>query len=174
MATRSERGGRTTGLFELGFGGGTDLTRWTGIHPSLPVRCNHCDQNATLNDALASRQRGMHDTTIMSSLPTQFADVTVVTKANVYFDGNGVSHTVLFRDDTKKTLGLIRPGSYHFNTGAPERMEIIAGDCQVALDGAKDTRGYAAGTFFDVPGNSGFTITVKSGLCEYICSFLKA
>jgi uncharacterized protein YaiE (UPF0345 family) len=110
----------------------------------------------------------------MSSLPTQFTSVTVATKANVYFDGNVVSHTVLFHDNSKKTLGLIRPGSYHFNTGAPERMEIVAGSCQVTLDGSKETRDYAAGTFFDVPGKSGFTIAVQSGLCEYICSFLPA
>lgn len=110
----------------------------------------------------------------MASLPTEFAGVTVVTKANVYFDGNVVSHTVLFADKSKKTLGLIRPGSYHFNTGAPERMEIVAGSCRVTLDGSTAARDYAAGTYFDVPGNSGFTIAVKDGLCEYICSFLKA
>lgn len=109
----------------------------------------------------------------MSTLPTQFAGVTVTTKANVYFDGNVVSHTVMFNDGTKKTLGLIRPGSYHFNTGAPERMEIVAGECTVTLDGTAETKPYAAGTHFDVPGNSGFTIAVKAGLCEYICSFLK-
>jgi uncharacterized protein YaiE (UPF0345 family) len=108
----------------------------------------------------------------MPSLPTQFAGVTVQTKANVYFDGNVVSHTVLFKDETKKTLGLIRPGSYHFKTGAPERMEIVAGECRVTLDGG-GAQAYAAGTFFDVPGNSGFTIEVSAGLCEYICSFLK-
>lgn len=110
----------------------------------------------------------------MASLPTEFAGVTVVTKANVYFDGNVVSHTVLFADQSKKTLGLIRPGSYHFNTGAPERMEIVAGACRVTLDGSTAAREYAAGAYFDVPGNSGFTIAVASGLCEYICSFLKA
>ena len=110
----------------------------------------------------------------MSSQPTQFVGVTVVAKANVYFDGNVVSHTVLFKDDTKKTLGLVRPGSYHFNTGAPERMEVIAGSCRVTLDGAKDAATYEAGSHFDVPGNSGFTIAVASGLCEYICSFLPA
>jgi purine/pyrimidine-nucleoside phosphorylase len=110
----------------------------------------------------------------MSSLPVQFGGVTVVTKANVYFDGNVVSHTVLFKDDTKKTLGLIRPGTYHFNTGAPERMEIVAGACRVTLAGATATQDYAAGTFFDVPGQSGFTIAVSAGLCEYICSFLPA
>ena len=108
----------------------------------------------------------------MSSLPTQFTGVTVVTKANVYFEGNVISHTVIFADATKKTLGLIRPGSYHFNTGAPERMEIVAGSCSVTLDGATTAADYGAGDAFDVPGKSGFTILVRGGLCEYICSFL--
>lgn len=108
----------------------------------------------------------------MSQLPTQFAGVTVLTKANVYFDGNVVSHTVLLADKSKKTLGLIRPGSYHFKTGAAERMEIVAGDCVVTLDNTTGTHRYSAGMHFDVPANSGFTIAVSSGLCEYICSFL--
>jgi purine/pyrimidine-nucleoside phosphorylase len=109
----------------------------------------------------------------MSSLPTQFAGVTVVAKANVYFDGNVVSHTLLFPDESKKTLGLIRPGSYHFGTTAAERMEIVAGDCTVTLDGSTAASRYTAGTHFDVPANSGFTIAVDAGLCEYICSFLR-
>src|SRR3954470_2661352 len=106
--------------------------------------------------------------------PTEFVGVTVVAKANVYFDGNVVSHTVLFADTTKKTLGLIRPGSYHFNTGAAERMEIVSGLCHVKVDGSSATHDYVAGTHFDVPANSGFTIGVgpEAGLCEYICSFL--
>ena len=108
----------------------------------------------------------------MSSLPTQFAGVTVQTKANIYFDGNVVSHTVLLSDKSKKTLGLIRPGSYYFGTGAAERMEIVAGECTVTLKDSKETKAYGAGTYFDVPANSGFTIAVKAGLCEYICSFL--
>lgn len=106
------------------------------------------------------------------SLPTQFADVTVQTKANIYFDGNVVSHTVLFANGAKKTLGLIRPGSYHFGTAAAERMEIVAGSCSVVLDGQQTEQTYPAGSFFDVPANSGFTIRVETGLCEYICSFL--
>ena len=108
----------------------------------------------------------------MSTLPTQFANITVVTKANVYFDGRVVSHTVLFADGAKKTLGLIYPGSFHFGTGAPERMEIIAGNCRVTLDGSTAVQSYSAGQHFDVAGKSGFTIEVSSGVCEYICSFL--
>jgi purine/pyrimidine-nucleoside phosphorylase len=110
----------------------------------------------------------------MSSLPTEFAGVTVHTKANIYFDGNVVSHTVLFTDGSKKTLGLIRPGAYHFGTGAPELMEIVAGECSVVLDGTSRGQHYGAGSRFEVPGNSGFTITVATGICEYICSFLKS
>ncbi len=108
----------------------------------------------------------------MSSIPSQFPGVTVVAKANIYFDGKVVSHTFLTADGAKKTLGLIYPGSYHFGTGAPERMEIVAGHCRVTLDGTTAARDYAAGTYFDVPGNSGFTIEVANGICEYICSFL--
>ncbi|MEO7597647.1 MAG: pyrimidine/purine nucleoside phosphorylase [Opitutus sp.] len=108
----------------------------------------------------------------MSPLPTQFANVTVVTKANIYFDGKVVSHTVLSADGARKTLGLIYPGSFHFGTGAPERMEIVAGTCRVTLDGATATTDYATGQHFEVAGKSGFTIEVSSGICEYICSFL--
>ena len=109
---------------------------------------------------------------LMSSLPSQFAGVTVLAKANVYFDGNVVSHTVLLPDQSKKTLGLIRPGSYYFGTGAAERMEIVAGECTVSQQGSQESKAYGAGTQFEVPANSGFTITVKADLCEYICSFL--
>jgi hypothetical protein len=108
----------------------------------------------------------------MSALPAEFTGVTVHTKANVYFDGKVVSHTVLMAGGAKKTLGLIYPGSYHFGTGAPERMEIVAGQCRVTLDGAVEPVAYAVGQHFDVPGKSGFTIEVASGICEYICSFL--
>jgi len=108
----------------------------------------------------------------MSSPPTQFTGVTVDAKANVYFDGQVVSHTVRFPDGTRKTLGLIRPGSYHFATGAPERMELVAGACRVRLDGGGAPHDYAAGGAFEVPARSGFTIEVAAGLCEYVCSFL--
>lgn len=103
----------------------------------------------------------------------EFSPVTAIAKANVYFDGKVVSHGIILADGTKKTLGLIYPGSYHFGTGAPERMEITDGACEVVLDGESHSASYVAGTYFDVPGKSGFTIKVHQGLCQYICSFLK-
>ena len=108
----------------------------------------------------------------MSNIATEFQGVTAVTKANVYFDGKVVSHSILFPDGSKKTLGLIYPGQFHFGTDQAERMEIVAGSCTVKLDGQSAVNTYAAGTHFDVPAKSGFDIEVASGICEYICSFL--
>lgn len=109
----------------------------------------------------------------MQKITTQFDDVSVVAKANVYFDGKVVSHTVLFKDGSKKTVGLIYPGTYTFNTGAPEKMEIIAGVCKARNKGAADWAAFKDGTFFKVPGNSAFDIAVEAGVLEYICSFEK-
>ena len=106
------------------------------------------------------------------SIPSEFNNVTAVAKANVYFDGKVVSHTIRFADGTKKTLGLIYPGKFHFGTDLAERMEIVAGECVIRLDGTQETRTVAAGSFFDVPAKSGFDIEVAGGICEYICSFL--
>jgi len=103
----------------------------------------------------------------------QFDNVSVVCKANIYFNGGVVSHSVKFADGSKKTIGMIFPGSYNFNTDAPEKMEIIGGACKVRLKGASDWTNYAAGTAFDVPGKSAFDISVEQGQAEYICSFLK-
>ena len=103
-----------------------------------------------------------------------FSNVTVDAKANIYFEGRVASHTIRFADGSKKTAGLIYAGEYHFGTGAAERMEIIAGECKVVLDGTKDTLSIASGSHFDVAANSGFTITVADGICEYVCSFLES
>ncbi len=81
-----------------------------------------------------------------------FLKVEVVTKANVYFDGKVVSHTLRFEDGSKKTLGLIYPGEFHFGTAAPELMQIIAGSCRARLDGSSEWHSYDAGTEFRVPG----------------------
>ena len=106
------------------------------------------------------------------SAPKEFAAVTAVTKANVYFDGKVVSHTIVFPDASRKTLGLIYAGAFHFGTQAAERMEIVSGKCRVKIDGSETWSDYGADTAFDVPANSGFDIQVADGICEYVCSFL--
>jgi purine/pyrimidine-nucleoside phosphorylase len=100
----------------------------------------------------------------------QIDGATIKLKANVYFDGKVVSHTVM-KGGKKQTVGLIYPGAYKFNTDAPERMDVVAGTCKVKLAGAKDFTAFGAGTFFKVPGKSSFEIAVDSGITEYLCTF---
>jgi uncharacterized protein YaiE (UPF0345 family) len=102
-----------------------------------------------------------------------FPNVTADAKANIYFDGKVVSHTIHLADGSRKTLGLIHPGTYHFGTAAAERMEIVAGSCEVLIDGSTASATHRAGSSFDVGSDSGFTITVADGICEYVCSFLE-
>src|SRR5690242_4319349 len=101
---------------------------------------------------------------------TQLDNVTVLAAANVYFDGKCVSHTVLLPDGTRKSVGVILPAALTFSTGAPETMELVSGSCRVRLAGSEEWTEYAAGSSFDVPGDSSFDIETSEQL-DYICHF---
>ena len=105
------------------------------------------------------------------SADDRFESVSVVKKANVYFDGRCVSHTILLADGTRKSVGVILPGaSLTFETGAPEVMEIVAGRCRVRLPGAPATSEYGPGQRFSVAANSHFAIEASEPL-HYVCHF---
>ena len=102
---------------------------------------------------------------------SEFQQVTVVKKANIYFDGKVTSRTVLFADGTKKTLGIMLPGEYEFGTDVQEIMEILAGDLSVQLPGA-DTWIHIQGTGeFTVPANAKFKLVIRS-VTDYCCSYI--
>lgn len=103
---------------------------------------------------------------------TEFRDVTVIQKANVYFDGGVTSRTVLFRDGSKKTLGIMQPGEYTFNTGDREIMEILSGDLEVLLPDRDTWMPVSGGSSFEVPADAKFTMKVAT-LTDYCCSFVK-
>ena len=98
------------------------------------------------------------------------AAASVATKANVYFDGKCVSHSITLPDGTKKSVGVILPATLTFNTGAPEVMECVAGSCEYKLAGTSEWKKSAAGQKFEVPGNSSFEIRVAEAY-HYICHF---
>lgn len=102
---------------------------------------------------------------------SQFNNVSVVAKANVYFDGKCVSHTIQLADGTKKSVGVILPSTLTFNTGAPEIMETVAGSCKVKMAGESEWRTYGAGESYNVPGNSSFEISVEGEPYHYVCHF---
>lgn len=100
----------------------------------------------------------------------RFEGVTVVKKANVYYEGKVTSRTVLFADGTRKTLGIMLEGDYDFGTEAPEVMEVLGGALKVKLPGAADWQVFQAGEFFSVPANSRFQLQV-TGVADYCCSY---
>ena len=101
---------------------------------------------------------------------SQFDNVSVIQKANVYFDGKCVSHTVILAGGVRKSVGVILPSTLTFNTDAPERMEIVAGSCRYKRAGAADWKTVKAGESFDVPGKSSFQIEQTEPL-HYVCHF---
>ena len=102
----------------------------------------------------------------------KFENVTLVKKANLYFDGQVNSRTVEFQDGTHKTLGIMMPGSYTFGTEAAEIMEIMAGSCDIKLKGENEFRAIKAGESFDVPAHSSFDIKVHE-VTDYCCSYIQ-
>jgi purine/pyrimidine-nucleoside phosphorylase len=102
----------------------------------------------------------------------KFTNVTVIKQANVYFNGNVTSRTIMFEDGTRKTLGIILPGEYEFGTADKERMEILAGNLKALLPGSKVWKTFGPGQAFEIPANSKFKVTTTE-VTDYCCSYIK-
>jgi uncharacterized protein YaiE (UPF0345 family) len=102
---------------------------------------------------------------------SEFKNVTVVKKANIYFGGQVISHTVLFADGTKKTLGVMQAGEYEFSTGVAEIMEILSGELEWQLKNEREWKRVCGGEAFDVPANSAFLMKVQV-VTDYCCSYV--
>jgi purine/pyrimidine-nucleoside phosphorylase len=100
----------------------------------------------------------------------KFENVTIIKKANVYFEGKVNSRTILFANGTRKTLGFMMPGEYEFRTESSEVMEILNGELDVLLQGQKDWQAFKIGQSFEVPANSSFKIKLKEAV-DYCCSY---
>lgn len=100
----------------------------------------------------------------------QFNNVTVIKKANLYFDGKVSSRTVLFSDGSKKTLGIIMQGTYEFGTADKEIMEILSGSGRYLISGSQEWIRFQEGDRFEVPANSSFQIETVE-ITDYCCSY---
>lgn len=102
---------------------------------------------------------------------SQFRNVTVERKANVYFDGKVTSRTVIMPDGSRKTLGIMLPGEYEFGTDVAEIMEITAGALTVRLPGGDEWVAVGPGERFQVPGGARFGVRVTD-VVDYCCSYV--
>ncbi|WP_210395604.1 pyrimidine/purine nucleoside phosphorylase [Motiliproteus sediminis] len=101
---------------------------------------------------------------------SQFDKVSVVKKANIYFDGKVSSRVVLFADGSRKTLGIMLPGEYQFGTEQRELMEIQQGELEVLLPGSNSWQSISGGQSFEVPANAKFDLRITS-VVDYCCSY---
>ena len=100
----------------------------------------------------------------------RFDNVTIIKKANIYYDGKVTSRNILFPDGTRKTLGFMLPGEYDFSTTVPELMEILTGEMDILLPGREGWHTVCEGGSFSVEANSKFKLNLK-GPVDYCCSY---
>ncbi len=99
-------------------------------------------------------------------------NVSIVKKSNVYFEGKVTSRTVLLTGGDRKTLGIMMPGQYDFETMDKEYMELLAGKLEVLLPDCEEWITIKAGQTFEIPAHSKFKIIAQE-LSDYCCSYIK-
>ena len=101
---------------------------------------------------------------------SQFDNVSVIKKANVYFDGKVSSRTVVFADGSTKTLGFMQAGEFEFATSKKELMELNGGQWEVLLPGESEWKTMQAGESFNVDADVTFQVKVTD-FADYCCSY---
>lgn len=104
------------------------------------------------------------------SATTQIANVTLSTRANVYFGGKCVSHSFTLADGTRKSAGVVLASELTFSTGAAEIMECVAGACEYRLAGSDAWQQSGPGERFTIPAQSSFDIRVAEAY-HYLCHY---
>ncbi len=97
-----------------------------------------------------------------------FENATVTKRANVYYDGNVTSRTLVGDDGTRRTLGIMQPGEYEFETEEREHIELYSGRLGVTIDGETET--YEAGEELTIPAGTSFEASVEE-LVDYCCTY---
>jgi uncharacterized protein YaiE (UPF0345 family) len=99
----------------------------------------------------------------------QFNDVSVGKKANVFFDGKCVSHTVTLADGTRKSVGVILPSTLRFDLTTREVMEVVDGTAHVSINGEPE-KAFPAGQSWTVDAGGYFIIRAVDPV-HYVCHF---
>ena len=101
----------------------------------------------------------------------KYKNINVDKIANVYFEGNVISRNIFLKDGSRKTLGVMLPGIYEFNTKERELMEIMSGKLNLKLQNDEEWKLIKNGMDFNIPKNSTFKLEVLE-LVNYTCSYI--
>lgn len=91
-------------------------------------------------------------------------------KHNSYFEGS-VQSVGFTQQQQNKSVGVMAPGEYRFDTAAAEKMTVVSGALTIKRAGDADWTTFNAGEAFDVAENSFFDLQVEEAtayLCEYL------
>jgi len=102
----------------------------------------------------------------------KYENVDVDKLANIYFKGKVISRNIFLQDGSRKTLGVMLPGKYEFNTEARELMEITSGKLNLKIENDIEWTLIKDGMDFNIPKNSSFKVEVLE-LVNYICSYFE-
>jgi uncharacterized protein YaiE (UPF0345 family) len=100
----------------------------------------------------------------------KFENISIEKQANIYFEGQVTSRKITFPDGSYKTLGIMLPGEYEFNTEKEELMEISSGKMVILIKGDEKWQTITGGKSFRVPAKSSFKLQVES-VVDYCCSY---
>lgn len=102
----------------------------------------------------------------------KFDFISIKKKANIHFNGASISHVIVLKDGSKKTLGVILPSKepLTFKAHLAERIEIISGECSVQIGYKPDIKIYKSGESFQIPAHSQFKIQTNE-VVDYVCHF---
>ena len=96
------------------------------------------------------------------------SDKTDKVSHNVYFDGK-VQSLGIETEKGKATVGVMKKGTYVFNTSSPETMVIISGNMQTKVSGG-DWRMHKKDDSFDIAANTSFEVMCDTDVA-YICYY---
>jgi uncharacterized protein YaiE (UPF0345 family) len=99
----------------------------------------------------------------------QFDQVSVGKKANVYFDGKCISHTVTLPSGIRKSVGVVLPSTLRFDLDTKEIMEVVDGTAFVSINGAPE-QAFTAGQSWEVQKGGHFIIRTEQPV-HYVCHF---
>ncbi|MEL7635292.1 MULTISPECIES: pyrimidine/purine nucleoside phosphorylase [Sporomusa] len=99
-------------------------------------------------------------------------NLSIASRANVYFDGRVSSRSCYKENGTRFSLGVIIPGTYTFSVEDREIVQLIAGAAEILLPTEKEWKKVNAPDSFEVIANSNYTIRCYE-VVEYLCNYFK-
>lgn len=98
----------------------------------------------------------------------QFADATVRKRANVYYDGRVTSRELTTAAGERRTLGVVLPGTYTFDTDTRETIEVLAG--RGRIEKPDGTVSFEPGDVVTVPADTSFEFAADE-VVDYCCAY---